>query len=126
MARGEPPGRQFIKSRPSASTYRPSMAKRYPSSSMPTFGPGGGGAAQARLQQQADQIMPVRDKSETWGRALEQMFGFLTEQDTIDAVERGDISPALGAAIIAASVVPLPVGKTAGAVAKGATKANRR
>lgn len=124
MARGEPPGRQFIKSRPTASTYRPSMARQYPSSSMPTFGPGGGiGASQARLQEQVDQIMPsTLSRSEQLRRDAEEIFGFLTEQDTIDAVKRGDISPALGAAIIAAGVVPLPVGKTAGLVAKGTSK----
>lgn len=126
MARGEPPGKKFTKSRPTASTYRPSMARTYPSSSTPTFGPGGGGAAQARLQQEVDQILPAKSKKDVWKRAAEEMYAWLGEQETLDAAERGDISPVAASAIIAAGAVPLPgakgVSKAAGAVAKGTKK----
>jgi hypothetical protein len=78
------------------------------------------------LQQDLDKILPAKSKRDTWSRAAEQLYGWLGEQETLDAVERGDISPGLGAAIITAGAVPLPgakgVGKAAGAVAKGGKK----
>ena len=130
MARGEPPNRTYTaksrRERPSFTTRKPEKDRTYSSSSTPTFGPGGGGAAQARLQQDLDKILPAKGKRDTWSRAAEQLYGWLGEQETLDAVERGDISPGLGAAIITAGAVPLPgakgVGKAAGAVAKGGKK----
>jgi len=130
MARGEPPGRTYTaksrRERPSFTTRKPEKDRTYSSSSTPTFGPGGGGAAQARLQQDLDKILPAKSKRDTWSRAAEQLYGWLGEQETLDAVERGDISPGLGAAIISAGAIPLPgakgVGKAVGAVAKGGKK----
>jgi hypothetical protein len=128
MPRGEPPGRRRTgKKRPSASTYKPSRFKTQ-SSSMPTFGPGGGGAASARLQDDLNKITPAKDKAEVWGRALESLFYTLSDAETMDAVRSGRMNPLLGGGLVAAGALPVGnIGKQVGkGVAKGAQSLAKR
>ena len=113
MARGEPPGRQFTKSRPTATTLK----------SRDTSGLSGRERAAIQRANNAARISS--------GRNLEtianDLLNFIGDGDLIKAAMDGEINPALASGLIAAGMVPIPgpkavtktVGKTVSKAKKG-------
>ncbi len=112
MARGEPPGRQFTKSRPTATTLK----------SRDTSGLSG--RERAAIQRANNN---ARISS---GRNLEtiasDLLNFIGDRDLIKAAMDGEINPALAGGLIAAGMVPIPGPKVAAkAVGKTVSKAKK-
>jgi len=112
MARGEPPGRQFTKSRPTATTLK----------SRDTSGLSGRERAAIQRANNAARISS--------GRNLEtianDLLNFIGDRDLIKAAMDGEINPALAGGLIAAGMVPIPGPKAATkAVGKTVSKAKK-
>jgi hypothetical protein len=112
MARGEPPGKQFTKSRPTATTLKDVDTS------------GLSGRERAALQR-ANNAARVSS-----GRNLEtianELLDFIGDRDLIKAAMDGKINPALAGGLIAAGMVPIPGPKTAAkAVGKTVSKGKK-
>ena len=112
MARGEPPGKQFTKSRPTATTLK----------SRDTSGLSGRERAAIQRANNAARISS--------GRNLEtianDLLNFIGDRDLIKAAMDGEINSALAGGLIAAGMVPIPGPKFAAkAVGKTVSKAKK-
>ena len=112
MARGEPPGKQFTKSRPTATTLK----------SRDTSGLSGRERAAIQRANNAARISS--------GRNLEtianDLLNFIGDRDLIKAAMDGEINPALAGGLIAAGMVPIPGPKAATkAVGKAVSKGKK-
>ena len=112
MARGEPPGKQFTKSRPTATTLKSKDTSRL------------SGRERAAIQR-ANNAARISS-----GRNLEtianDLLNFIGDRDLIKAAMDGKINPALAGGLIAAGMVPIPGPKAATkAVGKTVSKAKK-